>query len=229
MDRVWRKKLRNMHSQKDLLEIESQLSFPNGENGIRIAKMMNDTNIIMTLEGIKSLKLKAKDIILEIGQGNGDHVSTFFESHKNINYYGLEISETMKTEAELLNERYIKDKQASFYLYDGRNIPFQSNSFAKIFTVNTLYFWEFPELFIREIARVLKPNGIFSVVFSKKEFLENLPFVQSKFKLYSNDDMVKLAEGSDLILKNIGDFSDHVKSKSGEQVLRKFSVVSFTR
>lgn len=218
-----------MHSQDDLLEIEHQLSFPHGENGRKIAEMMNETNFEMTRVGIESLNIETKDRLLEIGHGNGHHIPFIFRQNKAINYFGLEMSETMKNEAEVFNEKLIMNESASFTLYQGELIPFSDNYFSKILTVNTLYFWINPKSFIREISRVLKPNGLCSIVFSKKEFLKTLPFVQSKFKLYSNADVLELAKESGLSVQNIGDFSDNVMSKSGDNVLRKFSVISFTK
>ena len=42
---------------------------------------------------------------------------------------------------------------------DGLTLPFWSDSFDRVFSVNTVYFWENPQEQLREMARVLKPHG----------------------------------------------------------------------
>ena len=61
-------------TQDELKGIEKQLSNPEREFGIEIAKNMNESNIQMTIDSIKSLKLFKSDVLLEIGHGNCGHL-----------------------------------------------------------------------------------------------------------------------------------------------------------
>ncbi len=63
---------------------------------------------------------------------------------KNIRFFGLEISKTMQQEAESINKNLLNQAHIEFQLYDGKTISFQDNSFDRIMTVNTVYFWENP-------------------------------------------------------------------------------------
>jgi hypothetical protein len=58
----------------ELKGIEQQLSNPEGEFGVEIAKNMNESNIQMTIDSIKSLILLESDMLLEIGHGNCGHL-----------------------------------------------------------------------------------------------------------------------------------------------------------
>lgn len=211
--------------QEELNEIESQLRFPQGENGIEMAKMMNDTNITMTLETIKALDIHNNHKILEMGHGNCDHLNEILNKGHNLIYSGLEISDTMYAEACRINKEKVSNKSASFHLYDGDNIPFEADTFDRIMTVNTLYFWKSPIDLLNELHRVLTPKGLAVITFAKSEFMEGLPFVQDKFNLYSNQKAKDLVNLSQLKLVSILDKSDHVKSKIGDMVNRKFSVM----
>ncbi len=169
----------------DLKELAKQLGNPEGEIGIEVANMMNTTNIGMTKHAIESLNLYKNDVFLELGHGNCGHLSFLMEQAENLKYFGLEISELMQQEAINSNQNYIENNSARFELYNGTEIPFDNESFDKIFTVNTLYFWQKPDLLLQEIKRVLKPNGIFALTFADKSFMEKLPFTAHGFKLYN--------------------------------------------
>ena len=151
---------------EELQAIASQLKNPSGEKGIEMGNMMNETNINMTKHSIQNLNISKENKILELGHGNAGHVEFLFEQGKELKYYGLEMSELMFQEARQINRNFVSQKQAFFSLYDGNKIPFEDASFDKIFTVNTIYFWQQPEELLSEICRVLKPNGNFCLTFA---------------------------------------------------------------
>ena len=95
---------------EELLEIEKQLSFPEGESGLKIAENMNESNIHMTISAIDSLDIANGNVLLEIGHGNCGHLNKIFDITKNIKYTGLEISDTLKNEAERMNHELVKDE-----------------------------------------------------------------------------------------------------------------------
>ncbi|WP_109436999.1 MULTISPECIES: class I SAM-dependent methyltransferase [Aquimarina] len=216
-------------TQDELKGIEKQLSNPEGEFGIEIAKNMNESNIQMTIDSIKSLKLLKSDFLLEIGHGNCGHLEKIYRDTNGVKYFGLEISETMKYEAERINKKLLQNNQISFYLYDGIKIPFPDNYFDKIFTVNTIYFWENPLDFIIEIYRVLKTNGILILTFAQKDFMKKLPFVKDKFSLYDNNDLKLLIKKTGFNIIETENMSEKIKSKSGELVERIYSVVKIKK
>lgn len=216
-------------SETELQEIESQLRCPNGQKGIETGEMMNETNIGMTLETIKILNIQDGNTVLELGHGNCGHLEKLLNQAENISYYGLEISETMYEEAKIKNSKLTENHKIVFRLYDGNIIPFPDNSFDRIMTVNTLYFWESPVKFLNEISRVLKPDGVFILTFAHKKFMETLPFVKQKFRLYDNEDIQKLTENVAITLTKITENSETVKSKTGILVERKYSMVKMKK
>jgi SAM-dependent methyltransferase len=152
-----------------------------------------------------------------------------YNEANDIQYFGLEISETMKYEAERISHKLMQNNRINFYLYDGIKIPFSDNYFDKIFTVNTIYFWVKPLDFMSEIYRVLKINGILILTFAQKDFMKNLPFVKSKFSLYNNDDLSLLIKKTEFKIIEIENMTEKIKSKSGELVERIYSVVKIKK
>ncbi len=214
---------------EELLEIEKQLSYPEGESGLKIAENMNESNIQMTISTIDSLNIIDGNILLEIGHGNCGHLNKIFDQTKNIQYIGLEISDTMKNEAERRNQELIKEYDINFLLYDGIQLPFSNDSIDKIFTVNTLYFWKNPTHFLNEIYRVLRIGGQLVLTFAQKEFMKKLPFVKDKFYLYNNKDIINLTNTTNFQITEFIDKKDIVKSKSGDVVEREYTVVKMTK
>ncbi|MEM7110237.1 MAG: class I SAM-dependent methyltransferase [Bacteroidota bacterium] len=212
-------------TEEEIRELEKQLSCPNGEFGIEIGETMNETNIRMTLNSIDFLTLKNDNVVLELGHGNCGHLQELLGAAKRLNYHGLEISETMYEEAQKINA----DKPAEFNRYDGNTIPYANHFFDRTFSVNTIYFWENPEQLIGEIERTLKPEGCCVLTFGNKEFMENLPFVRGRFTLYDRRRIKRLIGKSNLTIEETREVTEQVKSKTGDQVERKFTMVKLKK
>ncbi len=210
---------------EELQAIASQLKHPTGEKGIEMGNMMNETNINMTKHSIQNLNISQGNKILELGHGIAGHVEFLFDQAENIKYYGLEMSELMFKEARQINRNFVSQKQAFFSLYDGNKIPFENESFDKIYTVNTIYFWQKPEELLSEIYRVLKPNGNFCLTFAEEDFMKTLPFTQFEFVLYSTEKAQKLIEKTAFKMVYTETQTEKVKSKTGELVDRAFTTM----
>lgn len=210
--------------EKDELKILAQnLANPQGEKGIEIGEMMNATNISMTLESIKTLVIEDEQQILEIGHGNAAHLKSLMSLAKNLRYKGIDISETMHNEAKRLNKEF--ESEADFVLYEGKRLPFRDRSFDKIFTVNTVYFWENPVEFLNEIYRVLKDDGTFVLTFGQREFMEKLPFTEYDFILYSNSEMEELVSKSQFKRMKTSEREEEIKSKTGNETIRRIYTI----
>lgn len=210
--------------EKEELKILAQnLANPQGEKGIEIGEMMNATNISMTLESIRTLVMEDDQHILEIGHGNAGHLKSIMSLAKNLRYTGVDISETMHNEAKRLNKEF--ENQADFILYEGKKLPFQDGIFNKIFTVNTVYFWENPVEFLNEIYRVLKDDGTFVLTFGQRDFMEKLPFTEYDFTLYNNNEMEELISKSHFKRMKISEKKEEIKSKTGEETIQRIYTI----
>ncbi|MFN0254638.1 class I SAM-dependent methyltransferase [Pedobacter ureilyticus] len=210
------------HNKDFLQQLASQLSCPKNTEGIEVANSMHESNIRMTRAAINALKLANGDLILELGHGNCKHLPEILEKAERTSYYGLEISELMQKQAAEVNKVAMQANRASFHLYDGQKIPFSDNTFHKTLTVNTIYFWKAPEEFIKEIYRVLKPDGLLAISFADKNFMESLPFTAYGFDLYSKERIYALAEVAGFKVRDISSTTEKIRSKAGDEVERLF-------
>lgn len=212
-------------TEKEILELEKQLSCPSGEFGIKVGENMNRSNIGMTLNTIKFLELQDKNLVLELGHGNCGHLENLLNLAKEIKYFGLEISETMWKEAKKNNSK----NQAEFKIYDGETIPFKSNFFDRILSVNSIYFWSNPKKLINEIERTLKPNGYCILAYANIDFMKNQPFVKQRFKLFDRNNIQKLVETSNLNITEFKSENELVNSSLVDKAERKYTMVKIKK
>jgi SAM-dependent methyltransferase len=212
-----------------LKALAEQLRKPEGDKGIEVADMMNESNINMTYHSIDRLSLSNHDIILELGHGNCKHLPYILEQNNTLTYFGLDISQLMHDEAKRIHQHAMDNKRASFFLYDGKHIPFGDEFFTKIFTVNTLYFWTDPKLLLMELFRILKPNGIVNITFGEEESMKNLPFTAFGFTLYSTEKLQHLIRETPFTWMHADTKTEMIKNKMGHETNRTFTTVSLKK
>jgi len=220
--------MENKWTEQDLMQIARQLSCPDGEDGIRTAQRMAHTNDQMTQETYKALRLSAGDQVLEIGPGNGNHVRNLMTVAGDLKYCGVDISETMVVAANELNAELL-ESNVSFQLTAADQLNFPSDFFDKIFTVNTIYFWQDPEAYAREIFRVLKPGGVFSLGFASRDFMEGLPFTKYRFNLYDKLTVEALLIKAGFSVLEFIEFMDVTTSNTGVAVEREVLIARATK
>lgn len=216
-------------TEEQLREMANQLSCPQGERGLQTGEIMNEVNVGMTSAAIDALEIADGNEVLELGHGNCAHLGKILQKAENIHYTGLEISETMHAEAKSKNEAHIAAGQAAYHLYEGESIPFEDDTFDRIMTVNTIYFWKDPAALLREIHRVLKPGGIFALTFAQRDFMQHLPFTKYRFRLYNDADIIELMGETDFQLVDMIGKTEQVRSNAGETVSRDFSVAKMRK
>lgn len=210
-------------SEKELQELAAQLRRPDGDEGRQVGEMMNVVNGNMISKAIESLQLKDNDKVLEIGPGNGSHVKSIFNSVAGIVYHGIDISDTMVAEAIKLNSGL---DNASFTVTDGQSIPFDGAQFDKVVTTNTIYFWEVPQIYAKEIARVLKPGGMLSIGFIPSSTMQHLPFAKYGFTQYDIEAVSKLFTSAGMEITGAVTHKEFVPTAGGEQVEREFVILT---
>ncbi|WP_294278065.1 class I SAM-dependent methyltransferase [uncultured Chryseobacterium sp.] len=214
--------------QVELKKLAQNLARPEGETGIEIGEMMHRTNIGMTMESICALLIEDHEHILEIGHGNAAHVEHILDKAQDVRYTGIDISATMHDEAKSKNAKF--GDQAQFILYDGNRLPFEDKTFDKICTVNTVYFWKQPATFLKEIYRVLKKHGTFVLTYGQRHSMEQLPFTEYGFTLYSNDEMEELISGSPFKRMKISEKEEQVSSKTNQKTItRTYTVLTIKK
>jgi ubiquinone/menaquinone biosynthesis C-methylase UbiE len=206
--------------------LAEQLRKPDGEMGVETAKQMNAGNENMNMITIKSLYPEPGDKILEIGMANGFFVKDVFALADGIMYTGCDYSELMVDEANKLNKSFVEKGVVKFYHAAADRLPLQDNFFNKIFTVNTIYFWDNPDSILTELNRVLMPGGKLFAAFRPRQFVETRPFAKYGFNTYSDDEIKAMFERNNFKFLNISETPEVVESKDNEIVETAVAVLT---
>jgi ubiquinone/menaquinone biosynthesis C-methylase UbiE len=154
------------------------------------------------------MSVRKDDHILEIGFGTGKLIYKMAKRIDKGLIEGVDFSSTMVSIAQRRNKKHIAKGKVKIIKGDFDEISFQKESFNKACSVNTIYFWPEPENTTKNIADILKPEGMFVVAFEDIAQLEQKQLSNEVFRLYSKDDVKNL-------LINAG-FSKGVSIKSRE-------------
>ncbi|HYF68012.1 MAG TPA: methyltransferase domain-containing protein [Ohtaekwangia sp.] len=211
--------------EEQLKAIAAQLRKPDGEFGKQLGVRMNDGNRYINRDTIASLTPSAGDNILEIGMGNGFFVNEIISGDPSIRYTGCDFSEAMVVEATRLNEDLVKKGRAKFIHAAADNIPFAANAFNKVFTVNTLYFWEDPSRTLNEIRRLLTLHGQLIIAIRPRSSMEQLPFVKYGFTMFSKEELIDLLSRNSFKVLNIGEKAEPEQELNGEKISMKSLIV----
>lgn len=182
--------------------IAKKFAKPDGFTGLVATYVMNRLNQKQYELTKAKLSLEAEDTILEIGFGNGSFLYDI--SQQPFQYlYGVDISEDMVKVASKKNAVKLSEKKVILTTGTVDNLAFEGDTFDKIFTINTVYFWQDMTTALAEIYRVLKPGGKFFNVFYDKRFLTKLPITKYGFTIYTEDELVELSQKNGLILHEL--------------------------
>ncbi len=81
--------------ERELQAIAAQLRQPHGEKAEEVGEIMNKGNKVVNENAISALNVQDKDVILEIGMGNGLFVNKILNAANNVHYIGCDFSEDM--------------------------------------------------------------------------------------------------------------------------------------
>ena len=165
-----------------------QLRQPSGKLGEAVGKKMNESNSFLYDFVFDAMQIKDKQNILEIGYGNGMFFDKLFLRAKNLKISGIDFSSAMFKTAQKNNEEAIVSDILDLRFGDCEVLPFNNDSFDKVFCINVVYFWEKPFDNLMEIHRVLKPGGKFYTGIRDKESMKKMPFTEFGFTMYDEED-----------------------------------------
>jgi ubiquinone/menaquinone biosynthesis C-methylase UbiE len=169
--------------------IGSQFRKPTGFGGKLSTFVMNRINGKQYRATEEALSLDNAGKVLDIGFGNGFLLHCLAKSYDD-EFYGIEISDDMLKAAAKRNRTAAVSGKMILALGNAEHLKFPDEFFDKIYTVNTIYFWDNLSAGLSEIHRVLKPGGAFVNTVYSQEFLNSLRYTRYGFAKYSIEKLV---------------------------------------
>lgn len=152
--------------------IARQLSCPAGFLGGVIGLLMNRHNAKMNRFVVRQLQLAPTDHVLEIGFGGGVNLGSLIAGTAFT--VGVDPSQGMVRRAKARFAEEVSAGRADFRVCSVDELPFESSSFDKVCTVNTIYFWKSLHSGFAQIHRVLSPGGCLIVGFLPKRHMDRM-------------------------------------------------------
>lgn len=166
-----------------------------------MSQVFDKGNIELNDHLYEILSVKESDHILEIGSGTGKLVRKITNQLTTGLIEGVDFSKSMINISMKKNKKPISDGKVKFHFGEFEKLPFNPDSFDKVFSVNTVYFWRNPDVTIKKIKKILKRDGKLVLGYHEKSEMEKMPLNRDVFMYYS----VKELEG---LLSSDGDFRD---------------------
>ncbi len=164
-------------------KLVDQVRKPSGRLGKIIAKGMNKGHAKLAVWGLSHVIIDPNYIILDIGCGGGGNIERYAKMVLNGKIYGIDYSGTAVYISKEINKRYIEQGIVEIYQGSVSSLPFTDNFFNLISGFEAYYFWPDLTRDLKEIYRVLKPNG--HLILVNEGYISNNEKKRNKAKKWS--------------------------------------------
>jgi arsenite methyltransferase len=158
--------------------LSGQLRHPRGWIGALLGPVMNRSNAGLNRLALEQSRIEPGNQVLEIGFGGGALLEMLLASAMPGIAAGVELSRV------LLRNGQMRRGLRGAVLREGaiESLPFSDGVFDRVATVNTIYFWSDPARGLREVERVLKPGGRFTIGFHTEADLRRTGVSKAVFR-----------------------------------------------
>ena len=144
--------------------LSDQYQCPTGLVGKLIAKLMNQEHEPLTIWGLTKVKIAPNDVILDVGCGGGKTVSRVAQQAPKGTVFGIDYSADMVKYTKKVNKGLIARNRVYIVRGSVEKMGFHNNYFNLVTAFETTYFWPSFSDALKEIQRVLKPDGTLLLV-----------------------------------------------------------------
>ena len=136
-------------------------SDPRGEAGIAMLTRMNLSHRLLTDRALSPVAFNGSETVLDIGCGGGAALYKMSRMLPKGKLFGIDHSQTAVRLAIKNNAADIESGKMNIQRAQVAAMPFESDMFDVILTVESFYFWKQPQSELKEVYRVLKSGGAF--------------------------------------------------------------------
>ncbi len=144
--------------------IYSQFEHPRGLLGRLIGHVMAVENRERIDWAISLLMVEPTDYILEIGFGPGISIQRLARLTHSGFVGGVDHSAEMVRQASQRSAAEVRRGRVELKQGSVDHLPYPNNRFDKVLAINSLHIWKDKSAGLREVQRVLKPNGLLAAV-----------------------------------------------------------------
>jgi len=172
--------------------IARQSRCPSGFLGRVIGHIMSFETAGANDLALKALDLKPMDRVLEVGFGHGRTIERAASMVPVGLVAGIDTSDEMVQMATRRCRHLIDQDRVRLTRGDSAQVPYPDRFFDKGYAIHTIYFWNDPQVHLRELHRVLRDGARFVLGFHPKEDGATGDFPDSVYRFYTSDAVLDL-------------------------------------
>ena len=142
----------------------SQTRKPEGILGKMMVNGMNGGHAKMADWGMSHLSKIAPKEIVEIGCGGGRNAEALLEKYPDAKVTAIDYSDVSVAKATSYNQKMIDAGRCVVKQGDVSKLDLSEEAYDLATAFETIYFWPGLEKCFAEVAKVLKPGGVFMIV-----------------------------------------------------------------
>ena len=142
----------------------SQTKKPEGILGKMMVNGMNGGHAKMADWGMSHLSKIAPKEIVEIGCGGGRNAGALLEKYPDAKVTAIDYSDVSVAKATSYNQKMIDAGRCVVKQGDVSQLDLAEEAYDLATAFETIYFWPGLEKCFAEVAKVLKPGGVFMIV-----------------------------------------------------------------
>ena len=197
--------------------IARQFSRPSGLLGRVIGRGMARHNEREARWTVDLLGIEPEARVLEIGFGPGVAIRYAAERTTRGHVSGIDCSEAMLQMARKRNSSRLANGLVDLAKADVQSLPYPDDSFDRAFAIHCIYFWREPTACLREIRRVLRPDGLVAITIRPVHQWQGRKPPADVFHLYRGDEVAKLLSDSGFRRPHVEPYPE--REKPGECIL----------
>jgi ubiquinone/menaquinone biosynthesis C-methylase UbiE len=156
-------------------KIDEQTRKPSGILGQFVGSVMKNMNDADAKWTVSLLDVQPESRVLEIGFGPGVAIQYASEKASKGFVSGIDHSETMVQAARKRNVAAIRTGRVDLKQGDVSALSYPDASFDKAFAIHSIMFWSKPVDCLKELRRVLRPDGLLAITVVPKGRRPDLP------------------------------------------------------
>ncbi|WP_235867367.1 class I SAM-dependent methyltransferase [Priestia abyssalis] len=148
---------------------KKNFSKPEGIYGVITGKIMAWENKEINEWTLAHLNIQSGDHVLEVGFGPGYSIEHMMKNYLSLNVDGVDVSETMKTQAEKRLEKQSREGNVQLFLGDIEKVHLPSGTYDKVLSVNNYTIWNKPRKGLQNLYDAMKPGGKIAITMQPRE------------------------------------------------------------
>jgi arsenite methyltransferase len=187
--------------------IARQISNPSGRFAPLVARLLNSGNRALNLQAIADLDLRPGMRVLDIGFGGGvslPELAALVGDHGMV--AGIDLSVAMVGRARGRFRQQLHAGRLELEQGSVESLPWPAAAFDRALSVNTIFYWPDIAAGLREVWRVLRPDGVLALVMRSQRTVAPAHLERFGFKDVSAADLERLlaaAGFSGIVLREV--------------------------